>query len=260
MADWDPGQYQKFAEPRLRPAIDLLERVPLAAPRTVCDLGCGTGTATQLLAQRWPMAAVTGIDSSAAMLAQAVVQARGSGAGIDWVQHDLESWQPSAAPDLIYSNAALHWLPRHEVLLPRLLARLAPGGVLAIQMPRNFSAPSHLLIADTVHSGPWRERLLPLLRPVPVEAPPFYYRLLEPLAQSLTIWETEYLHVLQGADPVKEWVKGTWLNPLLSALEPPQRGEFESAYAERLRLAYPPLPSGVTLFPFRRLFIIAQAR
>jgi trans-aconitate 2-methyltransferase len=256
MTDWDPAQYLKFSEPRLQPAVDLLARIPLAAPERVYDLGCGTGNVTQLLRQRWPSATLTGIDSSAAMLSRATSDQ----SGIRWIQHDLQSWQSPLPADLIFSNAALHWLPHHEVLLPRLLMQLTLGGLLAIQMPRNFAAPSHTLIEDTVRSGPWRPQLEPLLRPVPVAAPDFYYRLLEPLTHSLALWETEYLQALQGPDPVKEWVKGTWLSPLLNALELAQRADFESDYAARLRHAYPALPSGVTLFPFRRLFIVAQAR
>ena len=137
---------------------------------------------------------------------------------------------------------------------------LASGGVLAIQMPRNFSAPSHTLIAESVRAGRWRDRLEPLLRPAPVESPSWYYNLLESPALEVAVWETEYLQVLRGADPVKDWVKGTWLKPLLDALDGPDRADFEADYARRLRVAYPAQPSGVTLFPFRRLFLTACRR
>jgi trans-aconitate 2-methyltransferase len=256
MTDWNPAQYLKFSQPRLQPALDLLARITLSAPLRIYDLGCGTGNVTRLLRQRWPLASITGVDSSAAMLRQAQTEEP----GIAWVAHDLQTWQPSMPPDLIFSNAALHWLPDHVVVMPRLLSQLAPGGLLAIQMPRNFSAPSHVLMEETARSGPWRNVLGPLLRPVPVESPAFYYQLLEPLALSVSLWETEYLHALEGPDPVKEWVKGTWLSPLLNALEPERQLDFERDYASRLRRAYRPLASGVTLFPFRRLFLIAQAR
>jgi len=131
--------------------------------------------------------------------------------------------------------------------------------VLAVQMPRNFSAPSHTAIADAARSGRWRQRLEPLLRPNPVAEPDFYYGVLAPLASSLDIWETEYLHVLEGDQPVKEWTKGTWLRPLLDALEEPERSAFESAYAEMVARAYPRRADGRTLMPFRRLFIVAKA-
>jgi trans-aconitate 2-methyltransferase len=129
-----------------------------------------------------------------------------------------------------------------------------------VQMPRNFGAPSHTMIADTVRGGPWRAQLEPLLQPTPVAAPDFYYDVLSPLVARLDIWETEYLQVLEGEDPVKEWTKGTWLKQFLDALEEPQRSAFEADYAARLRSAYPPRPDGRTLFPFRRLFMVAVAR
>jgi trans-aconitate 2-methyltransferase len=139
------------------------------------------------------------------------------------------------------------------------LAALAPGGVLAVQMPRNFAAPSHTSISAAALAGPWRERLEPLLRPAPVKPPEFYYDLLAPRAASLDIWETEYLQVLDGPNPVKEWTKGTWLAPLLAALDEPERSRFEADYAARVAAAYPPRSDGRTLFPFRRLFLVATA-
>jgi trans-aconitate 2-methyltransferase len=251
---WDPQQYLKFADARLRPAIDLLAQVALSDPRHIFDLGCGPGNSTQLLRARFPTAQVTGIDGSAAMLAQAAREVE----GCSWLQADLADWQAPAAADLIYSNAALHWVADHERLFPRLLSQLAPGGLLAVQMPNNFAAPSHRLIAEAATSGPWRGTLEALLRPAPVHAPSLYYALLEPLALQVSIWETEYLQTLRGADPVKEWVKGSWLKPLLDALAQPERADFEAEVARRLRSAYPALPSGVTLFAFKRLFLIAR--
>jgi len=253
---WDPQQYLKFAAPRLRPALDLLAAVPAVAPAVVFDLGCGAGNVTRLLAERWPHASLTGIDDSAPMLAKATVEV----AGVHWRQQDLAHWRADRPADVIYSNAALHWLPDHARLFPLLVDQLAPGGVLAVQMPRNFEAPSHALIGDTVRAGPWRARLEPLLSPSPVAPPAFYYGVLAPHVARLDIWETEYLQVLTGADPVKEWTKGTWLKQFLEALAEPERSAFEEDYAARLRSAYPAEADGKTLFPFRRLFIVAVAR
>lgn len=253
---WNPDQYLKFSAPRLRPAIDLLAAVPSVRPGTVYDLGCGAGNVTRLLAERWPQADITGVDDSASMLAKAATEQ----ARVRWVERGLAEWRADGPADLIYSNAALHWLPDHERLFPALLAQLAPGGVLAVQMPRNFDAPSHTLIADTVRAGPWRARLEPLLQPSPVAAPEFYFGVIAPLAERVDIWQTEYLQVLEGTDPVKEWTKGTWLKQFLDALDPPERDAFEQDYAARLRVAYPMRADGRTLFPFRRLFIVASAR
>jgi trans-aconitate 2-methyltransferase len=253
---WNPEQYLKFAAPRLRPAIDLLNAVPATRPGTVFDLGCGAGNVTKLLAERWPDAAITGVDDSAPMLERA---AKEFPAG-RWVLQGIGEWKADAPADVIYSNAALHWLPEHPKLLRHLMAQLAPQGVLAVQMPRNFGAPSHTSIAETVLDGPWRKRLEPMLKPAPVAGPDAYYDILAPLAGRLDIWETEYLQVLEGADPVKEWTKGTWLKQYLDALEEPERSAFEVSYAARLRSAYPTHADGKTLFPFRRLFIVAVGR
>lgn len=264
---WDPTQYLKFAAPRLRPALDLFGRVELEAPSLAYDLGCGTGPLTRMMAARWPAARVVGVDASAAMLAQAAGdgEAGGSRGGdgragrIEWRQADLATWAPEAPPQLIYSNAALHWLPAHDALFPRLVRALAPGGVLAVQMPRNFGAPSHTAIADTVRAGPWHERLAARLAPSPVAEPAWYYDVLAPHAASVDLWETEYLQVLTGPDPVKEWTKGTWLAPFLAALaDDDERARFEADYAARVRAAYPARADGTTLFPFRRLFMVVR--
>jgi trans-aconitate 2-methyltransferase len=251
---WDPAQYLKFGDHRLRPAVDLLNRIDLDAPTEVYDLGCGAGNVTRLLRARWPEARITGVDSSEQMLAKAA----SASPGVEWQQADLAAWQPPRPADLIYSNAALHWLGDHDRLFPVLLPFLKPGGVLAVQMPRNFLAPSHTAIAEAVRGGPWRDTLEPLVRPNPVADPAFYFDILASLTASLDIWETEYLHVLEGEDPVKEWTKATWLNPLLDALDEPQRSQFERRYAELVAAAYPRRPDGRTLLPFRRLFIIAK--
>ncbi len=250
---WNPEQYLKFAEPRLRAAIDLLTRIDAENPARVFDLGCGAGNVTRLLKTRWPDAQITGVDDSAEMLSRAAK----SVAGVSWVQQSLAHWQPMHAADVIYSNAALHWLPDHRTLFARLVSHLTPGGVLAVQMPRNFGAPSHTMIAETVLAGPWRAKLEPLLQPAPVATPEVYYDMLSGLVDNVDIWESEYLQVLEGVDPVKEWTKGTWLKQFLDALNVPEAAAFEAEYAARVRIAYPTRTDGKTLFPFRRLFIVA---
>jgi trans-aconitate 2-methyltransferase len=251
---WDPERYLTFGDQRTRPALDLLARVPLANAARVADLGCGPGNSTALLAERWPEAAIVGVDSSPAMLAQA----RASGVRATWLEADIGAWTPDRPLDLIYSNAALHWLADHALLLPRLMGQLCGGGVLAVQMPRNFAAPSHALLHETAANGPWADRLAGILDERPVAAPEWYYDLLAALAEGLDIWETEYLHVLEGDDPVLRWTRGTALRPIMQALDGEQFAAFETAYAARLRAAYPKRADGRTPFPFRRLFIVAQ--
>ena len=252
--NWDPAQYRKFAAARLRPANDLLARIDLEAPRTIVDLGCGEGAVTRVLHERWPHAELTGVDSSEAMLRVAM----GELDTVRWRHGDLALWRPTRPVDLLFSNAALHWLPNHERLFLRLLEGIAIGGVLAVQMPCNFRAPSHTLIADAAMRGPWQSKLAPLLHPPPVAEPSFYYDLLAPVVRHLDIWETEYLHLLQGDHAVAEWTKGTWRKPFLDALTKTERVEFERIYRESVAAAYPPRPDGTVLFPFRRLFIVAH--
>jgi trans-aconitate 2-methyltransferase len=251
---WNPERYLAFADQRTRPAIDLLARVPSLEAARVADLGCGPGNSTRLLVERWPEATVFGIDSSSEMLAKA----RRSGIGATWTLADIAAWAPDRAFDLIYSNATLHWLGEHRTLLPRLFGHLRPGGVFAAQMPRNFAAPSHALLRETARDGPWAERLADTLDRQPVASPAWYYDLLAPHAAALDVWETVYLHVLEGDDPVLDWTRGTALGPIMEALEREEFAAFEAAYAARLRAAYPRRADGRTLFPFRRLFIVAQ--
>jgi len=254
VAAWDPAQYLRWSDHRVRPAVDLIQRLPVEQPGHVVDLGCGTGNVTALLRRAWPAARLTGVDGSAAMLERA----RASDGAVDWQQADIAAWTPSAPVDLLFSNAALHWLDDHARLFPRLLGLVAAGGVLAVQMPRNFGEPSHTSITELAREGRWRARLAPLIRPEPCKAPAYYFDLLAPRATSLDIWETVYQQALTGDNPVADFVKGSWLKPFLDALDEGDRAAFEAAYRARVARAYPPRPDGTTLFPFRRLFIVAR--
>ncbi len=252
---WDPAQYLRFADARLRPALDLLAQVPLAAPARVVDLGCGPGTVTRILKARFPDAAVLGIDGSGPMLAKA----RETAPDCRFVQADFATFAPEAPPDLIYSNAALHWTGGHARLFPRLLGLLAPGGVLAVQMPAMHDAPLRRVQLAVAAGGPWAARL----RDTPGTARDIltageYWDILRPHAASLEIWETTYLHPLTGEDPVVEWAAGSSLRPFLAALEEDQRAAFRAAYAAALRPHYPRRADGTTLLPFRRLFLLAR--
>ena len=252
-AIWDPGQYLAFGGHRLRPALELLMRIPLEAPARVVDLGCGAGNVTVHLRRRWPGAEITGVDNSPEMLAAAAQAV----SDVAWREYDLTAWTPDSPPDVIYANASLHWARDQAALFSRLMGLLAPGGVLAAQMPRNFGQPSHTLMADAAAAGPWAETLARLDRTVPVEGPEFYDDLLTPLSAQVDIWETRYVQVLTGENPVAEFTKGSWLKPLLDALEEPHKSGFETDYRRRVLEAYPPREDGSTLFPFTRLFVVA---
>jgi trans-aconitate 2-methyltransferase len=260
---WDPTLYLKFADERLRPGFDLLARIGELPAGPLYELGCGTGVHARAIAQRWPGRAFTALDRSREMLAKAAAEP----APIRWVEADIASWSAPEKGALIFSNATLQWLAAHAQLFPHLLRQLVPGGVLAVQMPRNFDQPSHVLMRETATEGPWAATLAPVvggatvLREEPVAAPEWYYDLLAPLAgDGLDFWETEYLHVLEGADPVLHWVSGTALRPVTDALAGAEREAFLAAYGAKLRAAYPRRADGKTLLPFRRLFLVARAR
>lgn len=208
---------------------------------------------TRLLAERWPEATVKGVDASPEMLEAA----RATGAKIRWIEADLAGWTPDEPPDLLFSNAALHWLDDHPALFARLLGFLEPGGVLAVQMPNNFAAPSHRAIAEIAADERWRERLSPLIRKPPVASPERYLEMLLPLTARVDVWETTYWHLLEGEDPVPAWTGGSVLRPFLAALDEHDRRYFTAAYAARMRAAYPRRADGLTPFPFRRQFLVA---
>ncbi len=256
---WVPGQYLKYETQRLRPALELIDRIPLASPRVIYDLGCGSGHITRFLAKRWSSCKVYGIDNSSQMLSEAVSEP----SSVHWVNADICDWAPLETPDLIYSNAALHWVDNHFELFPRLINCLRHGGCLAVQMPLSWDLPSHRLMRDTLAKGgpdgrPFGDAsLLSVLSSRWVENADSYKEILLPCTQHLDIWETEYLHELQGDDPVFEWVRGSGLRPILNALDDADRDWFVKVYKKRLREAYPKGPGNRTLYPFRRLFIIA---
>lgn len=249
--DWNPDLYTRFAGLRLQPALDLLARVGALPPGPVCDLGCGTGVVGPVLRARWPDRALTGVDASPAMLEKAAQ----TGAYDDLTRADAALWDPATPPALIFSNALCHWLPDHANLFARLAGVLAPGGTLAVQMPRQFANPSHALMRD----------IAPRLFPdrfqfndwqAPVATPVAYQRMLMPLGQAL-VWETEYIQRLDPVDhghPVRHFTQSTALRPFAEKLSDPELARFIAAYEQALTDAYPIEPDGSVIFPFRRVF------
>ncbi len=260
MPSWNSDQYLKFAGARTQPAIDLAARVALDAPSRVIDLGCGPGNSTAVLSRRWPAAALTALDHSAAMLATA----RSTLPEVAWLEGDISTW-PSAADastfspfDLVFSNAALQWVPDHRHLFPRLLQAVAPGGALAVQMPANLDAPPHRLMRELAASATWSAHFTRQPREWHVHAPEFYYDILAPHARHLELWMTDYYHVLESLDGIIEWYRGSGLRPWLEALpDEATRTAFLGAYRARLVPYFPTRDNGRVLFPFRRFFIVA---
>ncbi|WKN49248.1 trans-aconitate 2-methyltransferase [Nocardioides sp. Arc9.136] len=249
---WDPDRYLTFADERGRPFVDLLARVGAAGPRTVADLGCGPGNLTGLLRERWPDAEVTGVDSSPEM----VRRAREREDGVRYDVADLRDWSPASPVDVLVSNATLQWLPEHLDLLPRLLDHVAADGWLAFQVPGNFEEPSHTIRRDLAARAPYAEHLRDVAVPASHD-PATYLDVLSGLGCEVDAWETTYLHVLTGPDPVFTWVSGTGARPTLQALPEDLRPAFEEEFRARLRTAYPERAAGVVL-PFRRVFVVAR--
>jgi trans-aconitate 2-methyltransferase len=255
MPVWDAALYLRFADERTRPAADLLARIPLDNPAHVVDLGCGPGNSTELLRRRWPRAAIAGVDNSPEMLAAA----KAAHPDARWVRGDAAHWTADPPADVIFSNAALQWVRDHGRLLPRLLAQAAPGGILAVQLPAHAGSPLVQQIKRVAEAPEWRRPLAAAGRALTLESAAFYYDTLSPHAGRLDIWETEYQHVLANVEAIVEWMRGTGLRPYLEALSTDEeRTRFEQRLLTGLREAYPPRIDGRVLFPFRRMFILAQ--
>lgn len=254
MPSWDPALYERYKRYRDRPALDLMLQMPRGGDlKEIWDLGCGTGEHAALLARRHPEAKVHGLDSSPQMIAEC----RKRSEAVDWVLGDLNSFDAPA--DLIFTNAALQWAPDHGTLFPRLLNLLTPGGVFACQMPLAYESVHHGILRRTAATGPWAELLknADAIRQMPTAAD--YHGWLAPLADSVDIWSTKYLHVLEGDDAVVDWMSGTALRPYFDVLgETPLKAAFLDAFRAEIAKQFPMQPDGTTLFPFERLFIVAQ--
>jgi trans-aconitate 2-methyltransferase len=258
MPTWDADLYLRFAEERTRPCRDLAARVMIDVPRRVIDLGCGPGNSTQVVADRWPTADVTGLDNSAVMIAAA----REAQPMRTWVQGDIDDWARSTDQlpfDIVFSNAALQWVDDHATLFPLLLEHVVPRGALAVQVPSNWNAPAHQAARDLASSSEWRETFpRDSVREWHVEEPTFYCDLLAGRVEKLDLWETEYFQVMPSAEAIVEWYRGTGLRPYLDRLTDNERREkFLAEYLEQIRRRYPSRKDGSVAFPFRRLFVVA---
>jgi trans-aconitate 2-methyltransferase len=254
MADWNATQYLIFERERTRPAADLLAGVLLDAPDSIVDLGCGPGNSTKLLVDRYPAAKVLGIDTSPDMLAKA----RASLPATEFALADVATWQPAQSPDIIFANAVLQWVPDHATLLPRLASLVAPGGALAIQMPDNLEEPSHALMRETAAEAPYAAKLAGAAAArETLGSFDDLYRWLRPVAAHVDLWRTTYVHPLEGAGAIVEWVKATGLRPFIDPLDDSERHDFLERYERKLETAYPRQADGRALLRFPRLFIVA---
>lgn len=259
MQDWNPQLYSRFEDERTRPARELLARVPVNDPSWVVDLGCGPGNSTELLVARYPRARVTGVDNSKAMLESATKRLP----GVDFVAADIKDWVPDtttgSAPNLIYANAALQWVGEHQTLIPRLFKALAPGGVLAIQMPDNRAEPSHRNMRELAAESPYKEIIGDVSRlRTELLSIQEYYDLLAHNAAQVDVWHTVYQHPMESAAAIVQWVRSTGLKPFVDPLPDDLRAEFLASYQKRIDTDYPVRSDGKRLLAFPRMFIVAQ--
>ena len=256
MPGWDPNLYLQFSAQRARPATDLIAEITLENPRHIVDLGCGTGNSTEQLHRRWPQAQLTGVDNSQEMLSQA----RAGHPDWNWVESSVEAWAADSALDLVFSNACLHWVADHGTLFPRLLSYVAPGGALAVQMPNSQHLPAHALMKEVANdaNAPWAGILAGASETYHVQPPACYYEALRKVAGRVNIWQTEYLQIMDGPQAILDWVRSTAMRRYTVPLPNDEmRRAFEQRCLERFREAYPGNDQGKSLFPYRRMFIIA---
>lgn len=252
---WSASQYSLFENERTRPVRDLLSAIPGSNARTAVDLGCGPGNSTQVLADRFPGAIVTGLDSSADMIAAAHKRLP----GIRFEQSDVDTWDPADTFDVILANAVFQWIPDHQSLFPRLVEKLNLGGHLAVQMPNNEDEPAKRLMREVAVKGPWSGKLTDeSATRFPRHSPDWYYELLQAHCGRVDIWRTTYYHVLPGgAQAIVEWFKGSSLRPFLAALNDTEKTAYLDQYRAALEGAYLTQPNGTVLLPFPRLFMVA---
>jgi trans-aconitate 2-methyltransferase len=256
---WDPGEYRRFGDERSRPFFDLMGRVGAEAPGVVVDLGCGPGTMTATLARRWPRAEVRGIDSSPEMIEAARALPSGAGARLSFALGDVRDWKPDGGVDVIVSNAVLQWVPDQLDVVARWAGFLPAGGWLAFQIPGNYEQPGDRALRELARSERWRPLLADVRLNRQAADPAAYLDLLTRAGFEADAWETTYLHVLPGDDPVVGWYRGTGMRPVLAALPPGQAEAFLADYRARIAHDYQKTPDG-TVFPFRRVFTVAVRR
>ncbi|MFP3497181.1 trans-aconitate 2-methyltransferase [Pseudomonas sp. SIMBA_059] len=249
---WSAKQYTMFEQQRTRPVRDLVAAIPNTQVHNAVDLGCGPGNSTEVLAERYPQARITGMDNSDDMLADA----RQRLPALNFERVDIGDWKPAQTFDVILANASLQWLPDHATLYPHLVRQLTPGGTLAVQTPDNLDEPAHRLAREVAAAGPWSAKI-GAVKHNERHTASYYYELLSKHCSTVDVWRTTYQHPLADHAAVVEWFKGSALRPFLAPLSEDERADFLQQYTARITQAYPALDDGTVLLPFPRLFIIA---
>jgi len=252
MSDWNPSLYRQFEKQRTQPARDLLNSLELADVRRALDVGCGPGNSTELLADKWPDAQLIGIDASPAMIAQAAERVPSA----QFMRKDATGDLSDLGTfDLVFSNAALQWMPDHPALIGKLFAMLNAGGALAIQIPHTPGMGIRKAINETVAMSKW-QGAFPRENPLRYHDISVYYNICAKLSDTLTLWQTDYVHVMQDHDAILNWYKSTGLKPYLEQLDEPRKAEFEADILAGIREKYDVQSDGRVLFPFTRQFMV----
>ena len=254
MTDWNPRQYLQFANERTRPSIDLSPRVNIENPKCIIDIGCGPGNSTRVLRGRWPDAKIAGLDSSAAM----IEKAKEDYPGIEWITADASAFMHEKKYDIVFSNAAIQWIPDHEVLVPHLFEIVNRGGALAVQVPGNKESPLHQALLRVSSSPKWSRFTSDVEKIFTYNDAAYYYDTLFRISSKFDLWETTYYHVLNSHAGLVEWYKGTGMRPFLEKLpDESSRKEFENEVLAECIQVYPIRKDGKVLYPFKRIFFIA---
>ena len=255
MSDWNPDKYLRYGSERTQPSIDLVSRIRVTEPKNIMDLGCGPGNSTLVLKKRWPKATITGLDSSPQMIKQAKADYPKG----DWVLGDIASWSTDQQYDVIFSSATLQWIPNHEPLFLRLMTCLKDAGVLAIQLPYHYDSPLHRSIIEVSKDARWTRHMDSARNALTYKSASFYYDVLSSNSSELSIWTTEYFHVLDSPQAILDWISVTGLRPFFSALDSDEEVDrFKQLLLEKYTAVYARQKNGNVIFPFKRQFILAR--
>ncbi len=253
MSNWNANHYLKFGDERTRAAIDLATRIKLESPKRIVDLGCGPGNSIQVLRSRWPKADICGVDSSPQMIATASETYPNQ----QWIMGDVSQWSAAEPFDVVFSNAALQWLPDHRPLMSHLLTLVNDGGALAFQIPSSTYATVRTHIHEISRDPIWNERMHGPRSSLTMHPPSFYYDALIGDVEHLDVWETEYNHIMDSSAAIVDWIASTGLRPFLDVLNDDEKKSFVDELHRRVADSYPTQTDGRVLYPFRRLFVIA---
>jgi len=253
MNDWNPDLYMQFSSERTQPSIDLIGKINQIEPKSIIDIGCGPGNSTQVLVNRWPKSQITGLDSSTAM----IKKAKQDYPNQEWIVADALTYNPEIKYDIIFSNAVIQWIPNHEKLLTKFHENLTDNGIIAIQIPLFWDMPLGQIINNTAKDDRWKTKTESVSNLFTIHDYSFYFDQLSELFNSIEMWETHYMHILNSHIAILEMMRSTGLKPCLERLDDDsEKNKFEEEVLKKIRNAYPIQKNGKVLLPFKRLFFI----